>query len=65
MIKTYRQILIEKYPDRHKEIEAIDYPGLDMIKCDAWYFLLLASCEYYQKKLEECEKMYQADVIQY
>ena len=71
MSKTYRQLLLEKYPDRREEIEAIDYSGLDMIKnaradrCDDWYFLLLASCEYYQRKLEECEKMYQNDVIQY
>lgn len=35
--KTYRQILIEKYPDRKDEIEAFDYPGLDMLKADDYY----------------------------
>ena len=60
--KTYRQILIEKYPDRRKEIKALDFPGLDLIKCDDWYLLLLSNCRYYQEKLDECEKMYREDM---
>ncbi len=62
MTKTYRQILIEKYPDRREEIEAIDYPGLDLIKADDWYFLLLSSCQYYQDKIDEWERMYRDDM---
>ena len=60
--KTYRQILIEKYPDRHDEIEAFDYPGLDMIRCDDIYFWMLSSLRYYQDKHDECEQMYRDDM---
>ena len=61
--KTYRQILINKYPDKQDEIEALDYPGLDTIKCNYFYlynlnpyhlYILLSCCEYYQEKLDEC-----------
>ena len=61
---TYRQILIDKYLDRQEEIEAIDYPGLDFIKCNEAYlhkiniyhlYILLDCCEYYQKRLDECD----------
>jgi len=83
MTKTYRQILIEKYPDRKDEIEAIEYPGLDMIKADDYYIkeipfpgpswvclddfvaMILECCKYYREKLDECEKMYRDDVIQW
>ena len=37
MSKTYRQILIDKYPDRKDELLAIDFPGLDLIKPDDYY----------------------------
>ena len=60
---TYRQILIDRYPDRQEEILAIDYPGLDLIKCHEEYlhlidiyhlYILLSCCEYYQGELDKC-----------
>ena len=71
-VETYRQLLIEKYPDREEEINAMDYPGLDMIKCNVAYldkishyclYIILDCCSYYQEKLDECEQMYRDDIV--
>ncbi len=65
---TYRQILTANFSDREEEIDAIEFPDLDLIVGDDrrdWYSLILSICQYYKVKLDEAEQMYQDDMDQW